>query len=325
MDEQALDLHKRSVVVDAHVDTLDALLRAGKSMSEGAPGGQVSTSKLRAGGVDLLVTAMWADQSLRPEWTVHRMLQMADLYWCTCREAPFFPVLSRSDLRRVGGGGIGLLLAIEGGEALVGDMALLRVYHRLGVRLMTLTWSNRNEIADGVAESSSGGGLTDFGRKVVAEMAQLGMVVDLSHISERGFWDALEVSPRPPVCSHSNSKAVCANRRNLTDEQAVALARKGGVIGMTFCQGFIREDGKADLGGFLDHVDHLASLVGPHHLGIGTDFDGLAPVGPPADLADISFLPCITEALLKRGYTEGQVSGILGGNFMALFEQLLPE
>lgn len=325
VEEDVLRFHRRATVVDAHVDTLDALLRAGKTMSEGAPDGQVSTVLLKEGGVDLLVTAMWADQSIRPEWTVHRTLQMVDLFWRTCEDPTFFPVLNRADLGRVGGDRIGLLLAIEGGEALVGDPALLRLYHRLGVRLITLTWNRRNEIADGVAEGSSGGGLTDFGHQVVAEMARLGMVVDLSHISEKGFWDVLEASPVPPVCSHSNSKAVCPNRRNLTDEQALALAHKGGVIGMTFCQDFIRANGQGDLNGFLEHVDHLASLVGPHHLGIGSDFDGLAPIGPPAGLTNISFLPRITEALLKRGYSEKQVEGIIGGNFMDLFHRLLPE
>lgn len=324
LSEQAARVHRDAVVVDAHVDTLDRLLLAGKILTEGAPDGHVSGELLKKGGVNLLVTAMWAEQRIRPEGTVHRMLQMADLYWQTfCQDESFFPVLSRLDLKKVGSGDrIGLLLSIEGGEALAGDIALLRIYRRLGVRLITLTWSNRNQIADGIAETN-GAGLSDFGRQVVANMAALGMVVDLSHISEKGFWDVIEISPNPPVCSHSNSKALCPNRRNLTDEQIKALAQKGGVIGLTMCPPFIRAEGDVDLAGYLDHIDHMAALVGTEHLGIGTDFDGIQRT--PVDILNISYLPVVTEGLLRRGYAEDAVKGILGGNFMNLLSRILPE
>ncbi|HAH96311.1 MAG TPA: dipeptidase [Firmicutes bacterium] len=317
------EMHAKSIVADVHVDTLDVLLRTGKTMSEGAPAGHVCKAFLKEGGVDLLVTAMWTDQRFRPEGTMHRVMQMADLFWQTCDGSDFFAVLSRSDLDRIGGGGpIGLMLAIEGGEALCGDLAMLRLYHRLGVRLLTLTWSNRNELADGIWEKSAQGGLTDFGHKVVDFMNQLGMVIDLSHISERGFWDVLECSKVPPICSHSNAKRLCPNPRNLSDEQAVALAEKGGVIGLTLCPPFLAQEGPATLEVFLNHIDHFAGLLGAHHLCIGSDFDGITAT--PEGLPNISYLPLITEGLLRRGYSDETVAGIIGDNFVRLLRQQLP-
>lgn len=323
VDGHVAEMHARSIVADAHVDTLDALLRTGTTMSEGAPKGHVNKAFLKEGGVDLLVTAMFTDPVFRPEGTMHRVMQMADLYWRTCDDRDFFPVQSRPDLDRLGGGGpIGLMLSIEGGEALCGDLAMLRLYHRLGVRLMTLTWSNRNELADGIWEKAAHGGLTDFGHKVVEAMNQLGMVIDLSHISERGFWDVIECSKVPPICSHSNAKRLCPSPRNLSDEQAAALAERGGIIGLTFCPPFLTQEGPATLEKFLDHIDYFAGLIGAHHLCIGSDFDGITAT--PDGLPDISYLPLVTEGLLRRGYSDDIVAGIIGGNFVRLLRQQLP-
>ncbi|MGI5852971.1 MAG: dipeptidase [Bacillota bacterium] len=323
-DFHATELQTKSIVTDAHVDTLDLLIRTGKKMSDSETEGHVCKGFLKKGGVNLLVTAMFTDPVVRPAGTMHRTLKLADLFWQICEDPDFFPVLRRSDLDRLGGGGpIGLMLSIEGGEALCGDLAMLRLYHRLGVRLMTLTWNYRNELADGIGEKSAQGGLTDFGRKVVEAMNQLGMIVDVSHLSERGFWDVLEYSKVPPICTHSNSKKLCPHPRNLSDEQAVALANRGGVIGLTFCPAFIAQDELVTLEQFLDHVDHFAGLIGAHHLCIGSDFDGITST--PDVLTDISCLPLVTEGLLRRGYSDETVGGIIGGNFVRILRQQLPE
>lgn len=185
-----------------------------------------------------------------------------------------------------------------------------------------MTWNGRNELADGVGESETEGGLTRFGRAVVQEMNRLGMVVDASHLSEAGFWDVLEVSNQPVITSHANSRCICNHRRNLTDEQIRALAARGGVIGLTFYPDFIHPD-QPSLEKLLDHMDHIISLAGVDCIGLGSDFDGIDQV--TSGLEDISRLPAITEGRWRRGYREEEIAKILGGNFLRVLQQVLPE
>ncbi|HHW13552.1 MAG TPA: membrane dipeptidase, partial [Firmicutes bacterium] len=164
------------------------------------------------------------------------------------------------------------------------------------------------------------------------EMNRLGMVIDVSHLSPAGFWQVLEASAAPVVASHSNSQALCGHRRNLTDCQAKALAEQGGVIGVTFAPQFLRDapegvsldqfrrwaGSSTSLADVLDHLDHFVGLVGPEHVALGSDFDGIDAV--PAGLEDVSRLPALTRGLLERGYPEEAVRGILGENLRRLFE-----
>jgi membrane dipeptidase len=186
--------------------------------------------------------------------------------------------------------------------------------HRVGVRSIGLTHNPRSWAADGNAEDRNGSGLTAFGVRLVEEMNRLGMLVDVSHINERGFWDVMEVTRRPVIASHSDCKAVCDHPRNLDDKQIVALANNGGVMGVTFVPGFI--DAKAPtLERLLDHIDYAVQVAGADHVGIGSDFDG----GGTA-LKDATAFPRITEGLLKRGYSEGDVKKILGENHLRVLK-----
>jgi len=214
------------------------------------------------------------------------------------------------------------LLTVEGGEILCGNLTILQVLFRLGVRSICLTWNHRNEIADGCGESLSNSGLTSFGLEVVREMNHLGMIIDLSHISERGFWTVLEHSRDPVMVSHGNCRRLCDHVRNLRDEQIKALAEKGGILGITFVPQFLSAQ-EASIEDVLRHIDYAVNLVGPDHVGIGSDFDGTDRV--VQGLEDVSRIGDLVEALEKRGYSRYDVEKIIGNNFLALFRQVLPE
>lgn len=318
-------LHDRHPVLDAHADTVLAL-EAGRALDVWGDAGHADLPRLLAGGVRYQVFALFIEPDYKPERALARVLHL----WDTLRRALDGRVqlcTGPQDLaaEAIPPGRLGAILSIEGGEVVGTDLAILRVLHHLGVRAMGLTWNERNAIADGAGESDAGGGLTRFGRSLVAEMNRLGMIVDVSHLCRRAFWDVLAVSRRPVVASHSNARALCDHVRNLDDEQIRALASGGGVLGMNFFADFLDADpGRADIARVCDHIDHICGLVGPEHVGLGSDFDGIsrAPVG----LEDVSRLPALTEALLRRGYSEQDLGGILGGNFLRVFRAgWLPE
>ena len=316
-------LHQRAFLVDAHCDTALRLV-AGASLADAEPKGHLDLARLEAGGVDLQVFALWVDARERRGGYAVRCI---DLLEAVRREAEIHAdrlhiVLDRQDIEHVKNTGkIGILLSIEGGEPLEGSLSALHAFYRLGVRALGLTWNGRNELADGVGEGETGGGLTAFGRQVVREMNRLGMIVDVSHLAEAGFWHVIELSDQPIIASHSNARAVCDHRRNLTDDQIRALAERGGVMGMNFCPEFVRADGPATLEDVVRHIDHIVQLVGPDHVGLGSDFDGIDST--PIGLEDASRFPAITEALLARGYDEVSVQKILGGNFLRVFQSVL--
>jgi membrane dipeptidase len=314
-------LHDRYPVLDAHVDTVLAL-EDGRCLNVWGEKGHADLPRLLAGGVRYQVFALFIQPQFKPERALGRVLHL----WDTLARA----------LSQVGGqarlctapedlapdavpaGRLGVIVSIEGGEAVGTDLALVRVLHRLGVRAMGLTWNERNAIADGAGEAEAGGGLTRFGRALVAEMNRVGMIVDVSHLCPRSFWDVLAVSRRPVIASHSNARALCDHVRNLDDAQIRALAAAGGVMGMNFFADFLdQEPDRADIARVCDHIDHICDLVGPEHVGLGSDFDGI--VRPPTGLEDVSRLPALTEALLRRGYNEGDLTRILGGNFLRVF------
>jgi len=217
-------------------------------------------------------------------------------------------------------GKIAALLAIEGGDALGGGIATLRMFYRLGVRCLALTWNHRNQLADGVAEAATNGGLTAFGQQVVTEMNRLGMLVDVAHLAPAGFWDVLRLSQAPVIVSHANCRALHDHRRNLTDSQIKELAAHGGVMGVTFVPQFL-SGGEADLCHVLDHIDHVCQLVGTDYVGLGSDFDGAKHTAQ--GLEDVSCYSKITKGLLDRGYASHAVAKILGGNWLRVMQQVI--
>jgi membrane dipeptidase len=321
------ELHSRALVIDSHCDTILKVLgsRGEYSLGELHPTEHVDIPRLQQGGVDVQFFAAYIGAEYKPDRAVKRTLQLLD---CLHREIEANQdtlrlILKASDIDSLKSHQhIGVLISIEGGEALEGELAALRIYHRLGVRAVGLTWNERNQIAEGVGECRSGGGLTDFGVSVVAEMNRLGMIVDVSHISEPGFYDVLEVSKHPIIASHSNARAVCGHVRNLADRQIRALAANGGVMGMNFAPEFLVEHGEAHLDDVMMHIDHIVNLLGnSKHVGLGGDLDGISRT--PRGLEDVTKYPALTEALLRRGYSEEALLDILGLNHLRVIRTVL--
>lgn len=214
------------------------------------------------------------------------------------------------------------LLAIEEGGAIDGSLEALRCLYELGVRAMTLTWSNRNDIADGINEEATGSGLTLFGKQVVAEMNRLGMLVDVSHISTAGFWSVMETSTKPIIATHSNAKSLCSHPRNLNDEQIKALAQNGGLAGITFAGQFLEEDWRnACIESVYKHIDYMLNLIGnDDHIGFGSDFDGISH--PPYNIQGVQDYKPLIEYLSKY-YSDETINKITHQNVINLLQKVL--
>lgn len=214
------------------------------------------------------------------------------------------------------------LLAIEEGGAIDGSLEALRCLYELGVRAMTLTWSNRNDIADGINEEATGSGLTLFGKQVVAEMNRLGMLVDVSHISTAGFWSVIETSTKPIIATHSNVKSLCSHHRNLNDEQIKALAQNGGLAGITFAGQFLEEDWRnACIESVYKHIDYMLNLIGnDDHIGFGSDFDGISH--PPYNIQGVQDYKPLIEYLSKY-YSDETINKITHQNVINLLQKVL--
>ena len=211
------------------------------------------------------------------------------------------------------------MLAIENGLALNGSLQNLRHFAQRGIVYMTLCHNGDNDICDSAKGCNTHGGVSLFGEQVIREMNRLGIMVDLSHANEKSFYDALEISQLPIVCSHSSCRALCDHPRNLTDEQLRALAATGGVAQITLYHGFLRKDGEATVYDALQHLEHAIQVAGIDHVGLGTDFDG---VGGVRGLANAAELLNFTRQLMLRRYSERDIQKIWGGNFLRVMAQV---
>ena len=212
-----------------------------------------------------------------------------------------------------------IMFAIENGLALEGDLANVKYFAQRGVTYITLCHNGDNDICDSARGSNLHGGVSKFGAAVIREMNRNGIMVDLSHGAEKSFYDALEISSQPIVCSHSNSKALCNVPRNLTDDQLRALAKKGGVAHITLYHGFLRKEGTASVLDAIAHLEHAISVMGIDYVGVGTDFDG---DGTVCGMADASEMINFTRHLLARKYSERDIEKIWGGNWLRVMAQV---
>ena len=206
-----------------------------------------------------------------------------------------------------------IMLGIENGIALDGKLENLQHFKDRGIVYMTLCHNGDNDICDSARGNNTWNGVSPFGEQVIHEMNRLGIMVDMSHAGEKSFYDALDISEQPIVCSHSSSRALCDHPRNLTDDQMRALAAKGGVAQTTIYNGFLRKDGEATILDVMAHLDHAIEVMGIDHVGLGTDFDG---DGGVRGLASSSELLNFTRQLLARRYSEADIQKIWGGNFL---------
>ncbi len=334
--KDAMRLHREAVVVDTHCDTLKCLCpeftrpkdsmwddRSQLGMGERSELGHVDITRLREGGVDCQVFAISSARARTPPFPLRTALDMIDVFYSQCEKnkGAIQPVTTYDEIMSaVGEGKVAAILSIEGADVIEGDVGMLRVFHRLGVRMVGLVHSLRNLLADGVTDKRTGGGLSELGVEAVEELDRLGVIVDVSHISDQGFWDVLEVVKGPIVASHSNSRAVCDHPRNLTDQMIKAIADVDGVIGINFAPNFVHPT-NATVETLVDHIDYIVNLVGSEHVGLGSDFDGIPST--PEGLEDVTRMPNITVELLRRGYEEGDVRKFLGGNYLRLIKRVV--
>lgn len=210
----------------------------------------------------------------------------------------------------------GGILAIEGGEALEGELSALKMFYDLGVRLITLTWNHANEIADGIGESR-GRGLTKFGRQVVSAMEDMGILIDVSHLSVNGFWDVVECTKHPFCASHSCVKKLCNHPRNLDDDQIRAMIERDCVIGVNFYPLFLNNDGEASMDDVIRHIEYIVGMGGKNCVGLGSDFDGVEFL--PDSITGAESMKGVAEALKNHGFSAKQTNKILFENFYRLF------
>ncbi|TRO50614.1 membrane dipeptidase [Candidatus Bathyarchaeota archaeon] len=339
--ERARKIHAQSTVVDTHNDTILSIIKAPPFVSSGTDPveprrtlgersdfGQIDIPRIKEGGVNCMLFAMYVS----PLYTSRllRLVQMLDAFHAEAeanKDTLSVCTSYKEIMRALKEEKIAAVITVEGGEPLEGRIESLRTIYRLGARSLTLTHFPRNELGDG-SGADSGSHLTDFGIEVVEEMNKLGMIVDISHLNETGFWDVIEHTKAPILATHSNCKALCSHHRNLTDDQIKALAEKGGVMNLSFCGGFIK-DGvgfdseavkKVRIEDWLDHLDHAVELVGTNHIGLGSDLDG--GCGFP-ELNDVTKFPYLTKGMVSRGYSDQDIEKILGGNDLRVFKQVI--
>jgi membrane dipeptidase len=359
--EKARKLHFSSIVVDTHDDTTQRFLDGKFDLGTRSPTGSIDIPRMREGNLGAIFFSIWIPSKVTGPEAVDEALVQIDAIREQVRKHPNDLVLATTaaeiqEARKHGK--IAALMGVEGGHMINSDLGVLRSFAALGVRYMTLTHSGNDEWADSSTDKPAHNGLTDFGKDVVREMNRLGVMVDISHVSDKTFYDALEVSKAPLIASHSSCRAICDAPRNMTDQMMKDVAAKGGVVQINYHVGFLSqefrdaekanpeinksisaevrkrcgdnegcqliegdritreyvEQGKlprVDYTKIIEHIDHAVRIAGVDHVGLGSDFDG---ANMPYGMEDATKLPVITEELLKKGYSEGDVKKILGEN-----------
>lgn len=327
LQREARRFHQRNITIDSHCDT-PMFFPQGIHFEQRDPRILYDLHKMQEGGPDTVTMVAYLPQPKEDEqfkdiapFAVDGPRQYADLIFDKINETVLrdtnYIALARNErdlLFNKHQGKRSLMIGIENGLAIENDIANVEHFAKRGIVYITLCHNGDNQICDSARRSNAThGGVSEFGAKVIAEMNRLGIMVDLSHAAESSFYDALDISSTPIVCSHSNAKALCDVPRNITDDQMRALAAKDGVCQITLYNGFLTTDGKACIDDAMRHLDHAISIMGIDHVGLGTDFDG---DGGVPGLANASELINFTKAMLRRRYSEDDMAKIWGGNWL---------
>ncbi len=322
-DAEVRKVHKAALVLDTHNDVTGRTV-TGFDIGSDAGTGHTDIRRYRAGGFGAQFFAVYvAGRYMEGNHAAHRALEMIDTVRRDIVEKyprDFELARTAADAARIRKKGkIAAYMGIEGGHAIEDSPRLLRTFYDLGVRYMTLThavshtWAGSSGDLEGRKK-----GLTPLGREIVREMNRLGMMVDISHVSDATFWDALDASKSPLIASHSSCRALANVPRNMTDEMIVALAKKGGVVQVNFACGFVKVTPRGGPRPTLDdavaHIDHIVKIAGIDAVGVGADYDGVSCV--PTGLEDVSKMPALTRALLERGYSAKDIRKIYGENLL---------
>jgi len=323
-------------VIDLHCDTLMALnksrrLKADKKFNQNDL--HIDLEKLKKGDYMLQCFAAFVDVEKSPESPLLEVLQEIDIFHQIMDKytADIAPVYQFSDIRKnKEQGKISGLLTIEDGGVCLGDLSALRMLHRLGARMMTLTWNYNNTLGYpatpfGIVSDSENKGLKEQGIAFLSEMERLGVIIDVSHLSDEGFQDVANHTQKPFLASHSNSRSLCAHPRNLTNDMLRLIAKRGGIVGMNFYFNFLdndlsrlKERGTAET--VVDHIEHIKNVAGLDIIALGSDFDG---IDQTLDLKDASKMVFLVSAMEKRGFTPSEIEKVFNLNAMRFFKEAL--
>ncbi len=307
-------------VFDAHCDALSKLLADPSLSFQSTQGLEVTLPRLEKAEAIAQAFAMFLDEEEEsPKFD--RLLKMVDLFYekiVSHKEMKM--IRTKTDLQNLQPNQIGALLTLEGAGGLEGDLDHLRVLQKLGLRCLGLTWNYANWAADGVKEPRKAG-LSVKGRELIRECERLEVILDVSHLNEKGFWELAELCKRPFIASHSNVYEVCQHPRNLRQEQIQTIIQMEGCIGITFVPYFTADSKNVTIHQLLPHIDRICSLGGEKQLGIGSDFDGISQwiegLHDPGDLYRLT-------DILLRYYSDEQVKGFMYKNWYRFFEKNLP-
>src|SRR5579872_5205195 len=366
-----LKLHEKAIVVDTHNDVLSETAQQGLDLGADLRGKTMTDlDRFKKGGVDVQVFSIFCDDRNGVGSAFAKANREIDsLYAVAARNPAKMEIVTNTAgiEDAVKHHKLAAMMGVEGGHMIEDNMDYLDSFYRHGVRYMTLTWNNSTPWATSALDETTHAftvtpyGLTEKGKAIVRHMNELGMLVDLSHVGERTFWDAIHTVNKPVICSHSSVYALCPVFRNLKDDQIKAIAANGGVIQVNFYSGFLDSNYARKIMGFqlrhkteldsltaakapgyavneyfskkypreadslraplsllIDHIDYIVKLIGPDHVGLGSDFDGIE--SPPQELDDVTTYPLITRELLKRGYKPEDIKKILGGNFLRVLK-----
>jgi membrane dipeptidase len=367
---RARQLHDRAIVIDSHDDTTQRLLFDKTfDISVRQKNGNIDIPRMREGGLDALFFSIWVPADVTGMPAVKTADALIDSVHKAVKAHPNDLMLATTaaDVRRAASEHkIAALMGMEGGHMINDDLGQLRKYAAAGVRYLTLTHFKNNNWADSSTDKPAHNGLTPFGKDVVRELNRLGMMVDISHVADKTFYDVLTITKAPVIASHSSCRAIANHPRNMTDDMLRALAKNGGVVMINYHVAFLSEEFRVasekksgdvvasnaamakKCGGneacatmeseradheamakgelpmvtwekIIEHIDHAVKVAGADHVGLGSDFDGATM---PFGMEDASKLPKITDALLKKGYSEQDIEKILGGNILRVMEQV---
>lgn len=317
-------LHTRALVIDLHNDVLEKVVSSGYQLGIRHSYNHSDLPRFFEGGVDAQMFVVWVDPNSYPQNAYQQALKFVSVFndqaarnsnaLAQARNAE--ELLQIIAQRKLAG-----VLVVEGGHVIENDLEKLTELYRQGLRYLTITWNNSTDWATSAQDARSATrGLSDFGKQVIRTLDSLGVIIDVSHTGIKTIQDILSITKNPIIASHSGVRALRDHFRNLYDDQIVAIARTGGVIGVVFYPQFLSSSGNANINTVIAHIDYIVRLVGIDHVALGSDFDGISDT--PIGLEDVSHLPDLTMALLKHGYSNAEVKKILGENFLRVLRQV---
>lgn len=310
------------LIFDSHCDTITKLMHTGELLYENT--GHLDIKRMKQVGLNIQCFAAWISPKYCPNQALQECIRIIDTFHREIEKYHEHIAIAKNHddiIKNQQEGKISAILTIEGGDAVQGELSALRIFHQLGVRAMTLTWNHANQIADGVKDEGLNRGLTEFGIELVREMNRLNMMVDVSHLSERSFWDVLKVSESPVYASHSNVKKLCNHPRNLTDLQIKAIADKEGIIGINFYPAFVKENGKVKVEDIAAHIQYIRKQVGVQYIGLGGDYDGIDET--PEGMEDILGYGELKIALRKQGFSISEIEKVYYENYISYFRKVV--